>query len=68
MSITLTEAEKQRFIRWVIENLDGAAIVPSDEGNDRALLYNIVHWIRGDDDKYDYKPEQDAEIQSFFDT
>lgn len=59
--IKLTNEEKVRFGRWVIENID-ARIVPGDEGNSDALVYNIVHLIYGNSDRYHYKPDQDLEI------
>ena len=61
MPIILSEQEKERFEKWAIENIDDTA-VPLDEGNGEALLFNIVHLIRGDATKYSYKPEQDKEI------
>jgi len=63
-TIELTEQEKQRFELWIRENIT-ADEVPNDEGNGRALVFNVVHLIRGDGEKYDYKPEQDAEIDSW---
>ncbi len=59
--IELTDEEKARFVRWVIENLDDR-IVPGDEGNGDALVYNIVHMICGDRDRYHYRTDQDLEI------
>jgi len=47
MPIILSEQEKERFEKWAIENIDDTA-VPLDEGNGEALLFNIVHLIRGD--------------------
>ena len=60
----LTKDEKIKFERWIIENID-ETIVPADEGNDIGLIYNLVHLLRGDGQKYDYKPEQDDEIKSW---
>lgn len=62
--IKLTGIEKERFERWVIENIN-ERIVPSDEGNGDALIYNIIHLMRGDYDKYNYLPHQNDEIMAY---
>lgn len=63
-NITLTDEEKIRFSQWVIENID-ANIVPCDEGNSEALVFNLVHAIRGDHEQYDYQDHQDEEVRSW---
>lgn len=57
----LTETEKNRFERWIIENVT-ASVVPPDERNSDALVFNLVHLLRGDEEMYDYLPKQDAEL------
>lgn len=60
-NIKLTAMEKARFSQWLIENIT-ERVVPQDENNDAALVYNLVHRVRGDNDLYKYAAEQDAEI------
>lgn len=60
----LTSQEKKIFEQWLIENID-ETIVPADEGNGDALLYNLVHLLRGDKEKYDYQPRQNNELESW---
>jgi len=61
----LTAEEKRRFEEWIIANIT-ARIVPSDEANGEALVFNLVHLIRGDGELYSYTPEQDEEINKWF--
>jgi len=56
--IKLTAVEKIRFEQWVVENVT-SNIVPPDEGNGYALVFNLVHLVRGDGEQYDYTPTQD---------
>ena len=58
----LTKDQKDSFEKWLIENID-ETIVPSDEGNVDAMIFNLVHLVRGDGEKYDYKPHQDKELE-----
>jgi len=60
----LSDIEKTRFEQWVKENVT-EQVVPSDEGNSNALIYNLVHLIRGDKDHYCYGKKQDEEIKSW---
>ena len=62
--IELTQIEKERFEQWIKENV-AYGTVPNDEGNEDALIFNLVHSIRGDNQKFNYKPEQQAEIASW---
>jgi len=62
--IILSADEKEKFERWIIENVDDR-IVPNDEGNGLALLYNLIHLLRGDNQQYNYDPQQDEEIESW---
>lgn len=61
--IILTEDEKTKFKQWVIENVD-ETVVPIDEGNGNGLKYNLIHLIFGDGKVYDYKEEQDKEVEN----
>jgi len=58
----LNQTQKEVFEKWVIKNIN-ENVVPIDEGNGGALVYNIVHLIRGDGKKYNYSREQDEEIK-----
>ena len=58
----LTDLEKARFEQWIIDNVD-ESIIPADERNGAALVYNLIHLLRGDCAKYDYLPEQDIEME-----
>jgi len=60
----LTDEEKIRFSQFVIENID-AHVVPGDEGNGEALVFNLVHAIRGDNERYDYQDHQHDELISW---
>jgi hypothetical protein len=50
-------------VAWIIENVD-ASVIPADEGNDTALVYNLVHLAMDGEGfrPYNYEPEQDDEI------
>ena len=69
-TVSLTDEEKARFSQWLIENID-ETVVPGDEGNGDALVYNLVQCIRiGDVEQawtyfYRYLPEQDRELKSW---
>lgn len=54
----------ERLERWIVRNVS-ASDVPADEGNEDALVYNLVQLARHGEayDHYDYRPEQDAEIE-----
>lgn len=58
----LSSDDKAKFERWIIENVD-ETVVPRDEGNDAALIYNLVHLLRGDKTKWAYKDKQYAELK-----
>lgn len=60
-AMSLTEQEKERFVEWVKSNID-ASIVPEDSSNEGALIFNLVHAIRGDREKYNGSAEQDEAI------
>lgn len=55
------------IIEWIIKNVT-TNVVPGDEGNEEALVYNLVHLAAyGSGFRYyDYEPEQDAEIKSLY--
>ena len=52
------------FEDWVINNID-STVVPADEGNSEALIYNIIHRLRGDGKIYNYEEEQKRELASW---
>ena len=60
----MNDQQRKIFERWIIQNVN-ASIVPIDEGNDEALMYNLIHLLRGDNRLYEYQPDQDIEIQSW---
>lgn len=62
--LSLSQEQRNLFKQWVLENLTGD-LVPDDEGNQTALLYNIIHWIERDNQRYNYQPEQDKEIEAY---
>lgn len=62
--MSLTEKEKERFIEWVKSNVD-ESMVPDDPANGGALVYNLVHAIRGERERYKGKPKQDEIIQQW---
>jgi len=59
--MSLTASEKERFIEWVKSNID-ESIVPDDAGNGGALVFNLVHAIRGDNERYSSEQHQDDDI------
>lgn len=60
--IELSERDKNVFIQWVIQEID-ERVVPLDEGDSNGLVFNIIHCIKGDNTKFDYKnKEHYAEI------
>ena len=58
------EDKKEEIIRWLVRNVD-ASLVPGDEGNTEALLYNLIHKVLEDGKIYSYHKEQDAEIEDY---
>ena len=62
--MSLTAKEKERFIEWVKANID-ESIVPEDASNGGALVFNLVHAIRGDKERYNSRPKQDDIIQQW---
>ena len=59
--MSLTEQEKENFIEWVKSNID-ETIVPEDAGNGGAIVFNMVHAIRGDNERYNAEPQQIEDI------
>ena len=55
--------DTEQLISWIVSNVK-ACDVPDDEGNETALLYNLVSLaVNGRDYRpYAYLPEQDAFI------
>jgi hypothetical protein len=60
--IPLSAEERARFERWIINHVD-ASVVPADEGNSEALVYNLIHLLRGDGLRFEWKPDQIAELR-----
>lgn len=60
----MTITEKAKFEAWIITNVD-ESIVPADEGNGKALVFNLIHLLRGDGERYNYAPKQDAELKEW---
>ena len=58
----LSRDERVVFERWIMDNVD-ETVVPNDEGDKGALIYNLVHLLRGDGKKYKYLSEQDDELK-----
>lgn len=59
--MSLTEQDKERFIEWVKSNVD-ESMVPEDRDNGGALVFNLVHAIRGDNERYNAEQQQDDDI------
>ena len=59
--MNLSDQEKERFIEWVKSNVD-ETMVPQDPANGGALVFNLVHAIRGDNERYNAEPHQDEDI------
>jgi hypothetical protein len=55
----------RQIVRWIVLNVD-ANVVPGDEGNGDALIYNMVHLAKEGPTyrHYDYDELQDAEIEA----
>lgn len=61
------EIKTEIIVDWILKEI-GDSIVPADEGNADALVYNMVHLARygwGNFKLYNYEPEQDEEIKSW---
>jgi hypothetical protein len=58
----------ERIVRWIVKNVD-ELVVPDDEGNGDALVYNLVHLAREGKiyRRYAYEADQDEEIAQGFD-
>lgn len=59
--------DTEELVKWIVRNVTSSD-VPRDEGNDLALVYNLVQLARygWGYKSYDYLPEQDEEIKSLF--
>ena len=60
------------IVAWIKETVAYHEVVPMDESNSEALIYNLVHLAQDGDDyeegsygPYNYEPHQDAEIKSW---
>lgn len=58
-----SDEKQEAIVRWIIRDVD-ACDVPQDEGNNKALLYNLVQLARNGRPytAYNYEQEQDEEI------
>lgn len=54
-------------IEWIVKNVT-SDVVPGDEGNEDALVYNLVHLAAYGSGfrHYNYEPEQNAEIKALY--
>ena len=59
--MSLSDQDKEKFIEWVKLNVD-ETMVPEDPGNGGALVFNMVHAIRGDNERYSGESSQDDDI------
>ena len=57
----LTDQEIERFTEWVKTCVD-ETMVPEDASNGGALVFNLIHAIRGDNERYTGEPSQDEDI------
>lgn len=64
MTTSYTPEEIDLIVRWIVENVT-AAEVPPDEGNERALIYNLIQLARNGRpyEKYVYGDDQDKIIE-----
>jgi hypothetical protein len=60
----MDKEQSELFEQWIIKNVE-ESVVPSDEGNGPALVYNLVHLLRGTGKTYNYLPDQDEELRSW---
>ena len=59
--MSFTDQEKEKFIEWIKLNID-ETIVPEDRDNGGAIVLNLIHAIRGDNERYNAEPHQDEAI------
>lgn len=62
------DKDQNAIKKWLIKNVHVLPrIAEGDEGNDHALLYNLVHLLTNGPDfkQYNYEPEQDVEIKQW---
>ncbi len=59
--MSFTDLEKEKFIEWIKLNID-ETIVPKDRDNGGAIVFNLIHAIRGDNERYNAEPHQDEAI------
>lgn len=62
----LADREKEIVVRWIIDNVD-SSVVPLDEGNGDALIYNLVGLARHGPGyrPWDYADDQQREVDSW---
>ncbi len=59
--MSLSKDEKEKFIEWVKLNID-ESIVPEDPANGGALVFNLIHAIRGDNERFTGESSQVDDI------
>ena len=59
--------DREKIVQWIVRNVSDD-MVPADEGNIDALIYNLVQLARyGRPCRlYNYEPEQEAEIEALY--
>ena len=62
----MTDEVTETVVDWIIGNVD-VNVIPIDEGDEDALVYNLVHLARDgrDFEHYNYESAQDAEIETW---
>lgn len=66
----MTPEEQQALIAWLVgqyETMDLTSVIPGDDLNPDALLWNLVQWLSHGTgfDRYEYRPEQDRAIDTW---
>lgn len=58
---------QEKLIEWIVKNVD-AGLVPNDEGNSEALVYNMIKMAVFDnwEDHYRYLEEQDDFLKMLY--
>ncbi len=66
------EIKTEIIVAWLKEAVACHEVVPMDESNSDALIYNLVHLAQDGDDyeggsygPYNHEPHQDAEIKGW---
>lgn len=59
------EEFQQKLIKWIVQNVD-SSIVPADEGNSDALVYNMVQLAMNRDERYEYQSDQKDYLRELY--